>query len=202
MKTKNPENNLIGLGVLTAISASLCCITPLLAILAGSSSLASTFAWLDPLRPYFIGGTILILGLAWFQKLKPKKEIDCCDTAKKAPFIQTKKFLILVTLFAGLMLTFPMYAHIFYPKTEKDFVEIEKRNLKIVEFSISGMTCTACEEHINHEVNQLSGIKQSIVSYENENAIIEFDKTRTSTEEIENAITKAGYSVIGEDVNK
>ena len=110
------ENKLAGLGLLTAISASLCCITPVLALLAGTSGLASTFSWLDPLRPYLIGLTVLVLGFAWYQKLKPQKQIDCdCDTTEKTPFIQTKKFLAIVTVFAGLMLAFPTYANVFFP---------------------------------------------------------------------------------------
>ena len=52
MKT---DNKLIGAGLLTAIAASLCCITPVLALIAGTSGLASTFSWLEPFRPYFIG---------------------------------------------------------------------------------------------------------------------------------------------------
>jgi mercuric ion transport protein len=73
---------------LTAISASLCCITPLLALLAGTSGLSSSFSWLDPLRPYLIGLTVLVLGFAWYQKLKSQKQVDCnCDTTEKTPFI-------------------------------------------------------------------------------------------------------------------
>ena len=68
MKT---DKKLIGAGLLTAIAASLCCITPVLALVAGTSGLASTFSWLEPFRPYFIGLTILVLGFAWYQKLKP-----------------------------------------------------------------------------------------------------------------------------------
>jgi mercuric ion transport protein len=78
------ENKLAGLGLLTAISASLCCITPVLALLAGTSGLASAFSWLDPLRPYLIGLTVLVLGFAWYQKLKPQKQMDCnCDIQQK-----------------------------------------------------------------------------------------------------------------------
>ena len=73
MKT---DKKLIGAGLLTAIAASLCCITPVLALVAGTSGLASTFSWLEPFRPYFIGLTILVLGFAWYQKLKPKKQIE------------------------------------------------------------------------------------------------------------------------------
>ena len=91
MKT---DNKLIGAGLLTAIAASLCCITPVLALIAGTSGLASTFSWLEPFRPYFIGMTILVLGFAWYQKLKPKKQIDCnCETEEKPKFIQSKMFL-------------------------------------------------------------------------------------------------------------
>ena len=40
------------------------------------------------------------------------------------------------------------------------------------------MTCASCEEHVNHEVNKLNGIVTQKSSYENGNAIIEFDKTK------------------------
>ena len=88
MKT---DKKLIGAGLLTAIAASLCCITPVLALIAGTSGLASTFSWLEPFRPYFIGLTILVLGFAWYQKLKPKKQIDCnCETEEKTKIHSVK----------------------------------------------------------------------------------------------------------------
>ena len=57
------------------------------------------------------------------------------------------------------------------------------------------MTCSGCEEHVNHEVTQLTGIIKTSVSYENGNAIIDFDQAQTDIEEIEKAIEKTGYSV-------
>ncbi|SFT81208.1 Copper chaperone CopZ [Lishizhenia tianjinensis] len=190
------ENKLAGLGVLTAISASLCCITPLLAMLAGTSGLASTFAWIEPLRPYLIGLTVFVLAFAWYQKLKPKKQTDCaCDSNEKEPFIQTKKFLGIVTVFAVLMLAFPNYSHLFYSKSESTTIVTEQSQIKTTEFKIEGMTCSGCEEHVNQEVNKLRGIIHATVSYENGNASIEFDQTQTSIEEIEKAIEKTGYSV-------
>lgn len=58
------------------------------------------------------------------------------------------------------------------------------------------MTCTGCEEHVNHEINKLNGIVRSKASYENGNAIVEFDKTKTNETEIEKAINATGYKVI------
>ena len=190
MKT---DKKIIGAGLLTAIAASLCCITPVLALIAGTSGLASTFSWLEPFRPYFIGLTILVLGFAWYQKLKPKKQIDCnCETEEKPKFIQSKMFLGIVTAFAIVMLAFPYYSSIFYPKTEKQIIAVDKSNIQKVEFTISGMTCASCGEHVNHEVNKLTGIISSNASYEKGNAIVEFDNSKTNISEVEKAINSTG----------
>jgi copper chaperone CopZ len=210
------ENKLIGVGLLTAITASLCCITPVLALIAGTSGIASTFSWIEPFRPYLIGLTILVLGFAWYltavrqvQKLKPRKEIDCkCETddlpdgkAGKPKFIQSKTFLGIVTVFAIVMLAFPYYSGIFYQNTEKQIIVVDKSDIKTTEFKISGMTCASCEEHVNHEVNKLNGIVNSKASYKNGNAIIEFDKTKTNEVEIEKAINSTGYKVTDKKEN-
>ena len=190
------ENKLIGAGLLTAVAASLCCITPVLALIAGTSGIASTFSWIEPFRPYLIGLTILVLGFAWYQKLKPKKEIDCeCETEEKPKFIQSKNFLGIVTVFAFVMLAFPYYSGVFYTNAEKQAIVVDKSNIKRTEFKISGMTCASCEEQVNHEVDKIIGIVNSNASYENGNAIVEFDKTKTNETEIEKAINSTGYTV-------
>jgi len=196
------NNKLIGTGIITAITASLCCVTPVLALIAGTSGIASTFSWLEPFRPYLIGLTILVLGFAWYQKLKPQKEIDCeCETDEKPKFTQSKTFLGIITAFAIIMLAFPYYSGIFYPETEKQIIVVDKSDIKTAEFKISGMTCASCEEHVNHEVNKLNGIVNSKASYKNGNAIIEFDKTKTNEKEIEKAINATGYKVTDKKEN-
>jgi len=191
------DKKLIGAGLLTAIASSLCCITPVLALLSGTSGIASTFSWLEPFRPYLIGFTILVLGFAWYQKLKPKKEIDCnCETDEKPSFIQSKLFLGVVTVLAIVMTAFPYYSSVFYPKSEKKIIVVDKTNIQTINLEIKGMTCTSCEEHINHSVNQLNGIVKIKSSYENGNAEIEFDNSKTTLEEIEKAVNSTGYSVI------
>jgi len=191
------KSKLIGTSLISAIAASLCCITPVLAMIAGTSGIASMFSWIEPFRPYLIGLTVLVLGFAWYQKLKPQKEIDCeCDTEENPKFIQSKTFLGIVTVFAIVMLAFPFYSGIFYPNTEKQIVVVDKSDIKTTEFQISGMTCASCEEHVNHEVNKLNGIVSSKASYENGNAVVEFDITKTNEAEIEIAINATGYKVI------
>lgn len=90
------------------VAASLCCITPVLAVLAGSSTLASSFSWLAPYHNYLVAFTVLVLLYAWYDKLKPSKELDCaCD--EKGSFFSSKTFLAIVTLFSVVMLSFPQW---------------------------------------------------------------------------------------------
>src|SRR5690554_5152093 len=177
MKT---SNKLIGGGLLAAIAASLCCITPILALIAGTSGIASTFSWLEPFRPYLIGLTILVLGFAWYQKLKPKEDLDCeCETddlpagkAGKPKFIQSKTFLGIVTAFAIVMLAFPYYSSVFYPDNKKEVVIVNQSDIQIVNFTVQGMTCAGCEESIKHAVNELYGIINVTPSYEKGNTVV------------------------------
>ena len=186
---------LIGTGIITAIAASLCCITPVLALFAGASGIASGFSWLEPARPYLIAATILVLGFAWFQKLKKSKsEMECCVVGEKPKFYQSKAFLGLVTIFALLMLAFPYYSKVFFPQ-DKKVVLVDKSNAQTAEFKISGMSCEGCTEEVKHEVNKLDGIIKADVSYENEVAQIQFDKSKTNIAAIEKAINSTGYKV-------
>ena len=192
---------LMGAGVFTAIAASLCCITPVLALIAGSGSIASSFSWIAPARPYMIGLTIAVLGFAWYQKLKPQSTDDCgCAIDEKPKFLHSKTFLLIVTIFAALMIAFPSYAKVFFPKNEKATIVVEKSNIQTVELSIKGMSCEACEEEVNHEVNKLPGIIQSTVSYENRNAIIKFDVSKTTIKDITDAVNATGYKVINQSI--
>jgi mercuric ion transport protein len=196
------ESKLIGAGLLTAISASLCCITPVLAIIAGTSGVASTFSWIEPFRPFLIGLTVLVLGFAWYQKLKPQKvqcgdATDCkCDINDKPKFMESKSFLGITTAFAVLMLTFPSFSKAFFqtPTTSSEY-KVAASNIKTVEFKISGMTCESCEQHVNHEVNKLDGILKSKTSYQNQNSIIEFDESKTNQTAIAEALALTGYQV-------
>jgi copper chaperone CopZ len=184
--------------VLSAVAASLCCITPVLALISGASGVASTFSWMEPARPYLIGITVLVLGIAWYQKLKPRtaEEIQCaCEEDEKPPFMQTKKFLGIVTVFACLMMAFPYYGHIFYPKTNKEVVVISSDNIQEVKFNVSGMTCASCEEHVKHAVNELPGIVSVSANSNDGIANVKFDNSKTDKAAITKAIDEAGYKV-------
>lgn len=57
------------------------------------------------------------------------------------------------------------------------------------------MTCTGCEHHVKSEVSKLNGIIEITVSYEKGNAVVKFDKSKTSNETITAAVNSTGYTV-------
>jgi len=199
MEKSKTSNNAAFAGILTAIAASICCITPVLALIAGTSGIASTFSWVEPFRPYLIGITILVLVFAWYQKLRPKtqEEIDCaCEDDAKTSFWQSKSFLLIVTVFAGLMLAFPYYSNMFYAQPGKDIVYVSQSNIVKLVFNVEGMTCAGCEAHIESEVNKLDGILSVKAGYEGANTAVEYDKTKTDLAAIQKAINSTGYKIV------
>ena len=185
-------------GVLSAFAASLCCITPVIALLAGSSSIVANFAWIEPVRPYLIGLSIAVLAFAWYQKLKPVKsnDMNCnCETTKKASFLQSKTFLSIVTVFAILMMTFPLYAQLFYPKPKVQAAIVAAvENKQQVKFTVQGMTCESCEEHVNNELSKVYGIVSYKTSYASQSSLVTFDKLKVDVKTIAAAINKTGYT--------
>ncbi len=189
-----------GVGLLSAFAASLCCISPIIALFAGSSSLASNFLWLDPARPYLVGLSIAILAFAWYLNLKGVKssDLDCnCQATNKPLFIQSKSFLSIVTLFAIIMMAFPLYADKFYPRPKAGTtrISIAGTNQQAV-FNIQGMTCQACEAHVDNELSKVNGVLAYKTSYSNGNTLVTFDRSKVDIQTLETAIQRTGYKVL------
>ena len=206
MRNMNSESKVASAGVLTAIVSSLCCITPVFALISGTSGIAATFSWKEPYRPLLVGLTILVLAFAWYQKLRPRteEEIACaCETARsggwddKPSFWQSRLFLFIVTVFAAVTLLFPSYAHVFYPENQKNEVVLTAiSQIETASFEIEGMTCSGCEAHVKHAAAELDGVIKTVASYADGTAKVEFDASKTTKEEIIAAIKTTGYKVI------
>ena len=199
---KSSNKSLIGAGLLAAIASSLCCIVPTIAAVASISGIAATFSWLEPARPFLIGFTIVVLGFAWYQHLKNKKdEIDCdCEEDEKPSFLQSKKFLGIITVFAGLMLAFPYYSAMFFPQSENSGIVVSKENIAEAKLQIEGMTCSSCEHHVTKSLTDQEAVIEATSSYKKGLAIVKFDKSRTTVEELSEIVeTQTGYTVINQE---
>lgn len=192
-----------GAGLLAAVAASLCCITPLLAIIGGLGGVATTFAWLEPLRPYLITLTIGVLAVAWFQQLRPRTAMadNCgCAVPVKPSLMQSRPFLGVITLLSFLLLTFPYYGARFYPTAVPKAAVVAPGAAvplwQTSSYRIGGMTCEACARHVEHDVQQLPGVQSVQVSYEQGTAQVRYNVAVTPAVQVEQAINGTGYSVL------
>jgi P-type Cu+ transporter len=70
-----------------------------------------------------------------------------------------------------------------------------------ITLKIQGMTCASCAKLNESAISNFNGVKEVTVSIATNKALVEFDETKTSMEEIIKAIEKAGYKA-QEDDNK
>lgn len=194
MKTGN-ETTWLGAGIVTAFIAALCCITPVIAVLAGIGGIAATFSFLEPFRPFMIGLTVLFLGFAWYQKLKPKKEISC-ECEDDPSFFKSKSFLGIITVVVGLLVAFPNYSDIFIQDNSQNIVYVSDNQVEEVAFDIDGMTCTGCEASVKHAAQRVDGVLETDVSYASRKAVIVYDKSKTNREALVEAINATGFRVV------
>lgn len=196
------NTRLLGSSILLALTSSLCCIAPLLAIFGAAGGALSIFSWIAPLRPYLLGATVLVLALAFYRAYKPVKKDECgCDTRKG--LMQSKAFLWIIAIISIGLSTFPYYEP-YLQKEVKKHSASNRQNIQQTTFQIQGMSCAACEGHINSVLLQKKGIQTVTTSYAEATATIKFDSTEISTQQMADAIEKeAGYKVLNanEDVH-
>lgn len=203
MKTeKQNANKWAGAGVMTAIVASLCCITPVLAMIAGTGGIAASFSWLEPSRIYITGITVIILGFAWYLKLRPRipEEIQCtCEEDAKSSFWQSKMFLGMVTVLTAILLAFPYYSDVFYPETKKEVSITTPGAIQTLQLNIKGLTCEACDSHVAHAAMGVEGVIEASADFRNGKAVIKFNHTKTTEDQIIKTIDATGYKVTGKN---
>ncbi len=191
-----------GVGIVAAIGVSLCCITPLLALLAGAGGAASSLSWLEPARPYLIGLSIAALVFAWYRSLTNKQNTSCgpdgtCVVEKKN-FLASRIFLIIITVAAIALIAFPYYANVFYPKPQtQQNVIVESNNMQSAFFTIKAMTCKGCEAEVNNELHKVAGVVDAQTFYDKGTSIVKYDKSKASVGQLKNAIAQTGYIVTG-----
>jgi copper chaperone CopZ len=186
----------IGLGLLATLAASLCCIAPLFALLAGVGGAASAFAPLEPFRPYLVGVAVLMLGVAWYQHFSRRKADACgCEPVKRIKFTGSFWFLTIATLFCIASLTLPYsVGYLYFDTHEKALALDEKVALQKAVFSVEGMTCSGCERVISQALHRVEGVAEAEVSYQKGLAVVTFNPEIIGLSDIEAAVRSTGYT--------
>jgi len=80
--------------------------------------------------------------------------------------------------------------------TQTESTEIKSSdpaNIETVEIAVSGMTCNHCEMTIQKAVKALPGVQDVKASHVDEVAIVCFDKSQTTVDEMKAAIADKGF---------
>lgn len=73
--------------------------------------------------------------------------------------------------------------------------------MKKVIIKIGGMSCNGCKSHVEKYLNEQEGVKAS-VSLEEKQALIEYDESKVTIEDLERFITESGYESLGLEADK
>ena len=68
-------------------------------------------------------------------------------------------------------------------------------------FSVSGMTCSACQAHVEKAVRQTAGVKDVQVNLLSNTMTVDYDEEKVSPEAIIKAVEKAGYGAAEQGQN-
>ena len=72
---------------------------------------------------------------------------------------------------------------------------ITDKNIKKLNLPVEGMTCAACVGHVENPLQSVPGMVDASVNLGTEKASVEFDSTEVTIEQIQEAVSGAGYKL-------
>ena len=68
-------------------------------------------------------------------------------------------------------------------------------------FDVGGMTCAACQAHVDRAVSKLDGVESVAVNLLAGSMLVDYDPAQVSPDDICTAVDRAGYSASPVDVS-
>jgi len=199
-KSKALQKATLGGSILAAITASLCCIGPLVAVLLGASGFAAS-AVFAKWRPVFLDVTFALLAVAWYLTYrKPKatcEEGSACATQPVAKW--NKVVLWIATLFVLAAAAFPSLSSALLRVNQSNSdaccppSAAADGNSAVLKVKIPSMDCAACALNIQSVLKKQAGVQQAQVSFDTKEAVVRYDATKLSAEKIIAAIDQTGF---------
>src|SRR6266568_780418 len=144
-KSKALQKATLGGSVLAAITASLCCIGPLIAVLLGASGFAAS-AVFEQWRPVFLVVTFALLAFAWYLTYrKPKADCEEGSACATKPVSKWNKVVLWVATGVVLLTAaFPSLSSAILRGTKSNAPAIADENSAVLKVKIPSMDCAAC----------------------------------------------------------
>ena len=194
-KSETLQKASLGGSILAAITASLCCIGPLMAVALGASGFAAS-AVFEKWRPVFLGVTLALLALAWYLTYrKPKAACEGGSACATKPVAKWNK--VILWFATGVVLVtaaFPSLSSAILRGTQSNApVVVTDANSAVLTVKIPSMDCAACALTIQSVLKKQAGVLQAQVSFDTKEAVVKYDPAKLSPEKIIAAIDQTGF---------
>jgi len=192
----------LGGAVLAAVAASLCCILPIVAVIAGVSGFAAS-QFFEQWRPYLLAVTFGLLALGFYLTYRrvPKEACEPGSVCARPGFGKwNRRVLWLATVFVGLFATFPYYSGWVVravARTGQPGASVSPAATKRVVLTIKGMDCPACAGLLQNNLRQIPGIQRAEVNFQDKRADLEYDPKQVEPEKFSEVVAEAGFKVGG-----
>lgn len=194
-KTKALQKASLGGSILAAITASLCCIGPLVAVVLGAGGFAASAAF-EKWRPVFLGVTFALLALAWYLTYrKPKATCEAGSACATKPVAKWNKMVLwIATAFVLLTAAFPSLSSALLRATQPGApVAVSDADSAVLRVKIPSMDCAACAVSIQTKLRRQAGVLTAQVSYDTKEATVRYDAKNLLPEKIIAAIDETGF---------
>jgi copper ion binding protein len=196
------EKPLILASIGAALAASLCCIGPLVAVVLGLGVFGAASIF-ESFRPYFLGSTFALLAGAFYLVYRPARAGECAEGACsiQSPGRHSKAMLWIATILVLVFALFPYYSGLVWnalarnssPNAAVQLPPQRPATLTALSLDVSGMTCGGCAAAVESALGGLKGVQKASVSLEQKRAMVSFDTSVVTPDQIVQAVEKAGY---------
>lgn len=183
-------------GILAALLASTCCVTPLLALAGALGIGVAQLSFLISIKPYLITISLIAIAYNLYKAYKPSKN-NCCTvpdnkTGTGGKIMRSKAFLWVIAIFTVIILLLPYMG---MAQTKANSYQVKKKIVK-TEYYAEKLTQSCCIGIVEYSLKKVDGYEKLEANTEKRLLTVWYDANKTNAEKIKEAINKTPYKAV------
>ena len=176
------------MGLLSIVTASLCCVGPVLLAVLGLGGLGvgasiGTYHW------YFIAIAAVLLAMSWFSFLREKRRCET-ERCQMVGGKLSRTVLPIATLAVVAFFGLNLYT---YAGDGGGVNLVSAVYAETTTIPVEGMTCFSCTVHVETSLKELDGVGEVKASVPNKTVMVSYDPAKISVNALVEAVNKTGY---------
>lgn len=202
MKNSTNKTIVAGSGILTALLASTCCISPLLSLAGAIGVSVAQLSWLISIKPYLIAVSLLAIAYNLYLAYKPRKQVCCIQEGPGSTGgigkngFRSKGFLWAIVILTLLLLLLPYASqakNLEIPKAQSITLLQEKERVVKSVFKIEKMTQSCCVGIIEYSLKDIEGYIKCEADVKARKLTVFYDANKATKKKVLEAINKTPY---------